>query len=154
MIDEALHLQKIAPIYRKLYGATLILYGPYWQQKSGRRNVVVYDPSNQKTKSVAYAKVKLECFLGRKLHPGMHADHKDENPSNDAIENLEELEAVANKTKSNKKRTQPKPRYICPACGKEFERYAYKVTTLTPACSRSCGAIVGSQKRFSTGQAP
>lgn len=144
--SEAAHLRLISPIYQSLHGANLVLYGPY-SHKSGRRNVVVYDPATQKMKSVAYAKVKLECAIGRKLHPGMQADHKDENPCNDDIANLQELESRANKAKSNRSRAKTLPTYVCAACGKKFSRYAYRVVTDTPACSKSCGVVVGHQKR-------
>ena len=84
--------------FHKLYGANLVVYGPYKRKQDGRRIVVIYDGTRRTTK--LYAKVKLEIKIGHILSKDETVDHIDKNPFNDKFSNLRMLSREKNARRS------------------------------------------------------
>lgn len=112
--------------------------------KDGRLRVYVYDTG----KTISYPKYLMEKELGRKLSPNELVHHKDENPLNNKIDNLE----IKSRSKHSADHMQKyfDTTAICGWCGKEFnwsalqqqrfysERRTGRHTSNTPFCSREC----------------
>lgn len=84
----------------------------------------------------------VECRLGRRLRRNEHVHHKDGNPRNNSLSNLELLSA----SEHIRKHRDPAPTVTltCPACRRKFERtlryvvHGKKVGRVHFFCSRSC----------------
>jgi hypothetical protein len=83
----------------KLYGETVVVWGPY-VCSDGRRRVDVKTSSHPNGITYQYAKVLLELKLGRRLSQGETVDHKDEDKTNDTPDNLQVLTLSENAKKS------------------------------------------------------
>jgi hypothetical protein len=64
------------------------VYGPY-TRKDGRQHIILYDGIQRKT--VSYPKYLMECYLNRYLKSDETVHHKDEDFTNNDINNLEIL---------------------------------------------------------------
>lgn len=119
------------------------VYGPYLGIKgsSERRMVTLVSP--ERTTTMAYARYLLCVREGRWLSPEEEADHQDNNPLNDDLDNLQILTPAANKEKSRRPKTTVD--LICPECGTPFtreRRQTHLVKGGEPStCSRRCGGI-------------
>jgi hypothetical protein len=120
----------------------LKVYGPY-TRKDGRKHIILYDFEKGIRRTVSYPKYLLEQKLGRELEENETCDHKDEDFTNDDLDNLQPLLRVDNARKSIK----PAKLIIvsCAYCNKEFEikeaRYNRNQINLGkagPYCSRRC----------------
>ena len=117
------------------------VYGPYFDSTGKRRivRIVFFDGTSKTTANARYV---LEQHLGRSLTPEEEADHIDENPLNDSIENLQVLAPLENKLKS----ITPAKVWVglCPVCGTEFTKPLNKVShnrkqgKAGPFCGKSC----------------
>lgn len=103
-------------------------------------------------KAITWHKYVYEKKYGRLL-PGIHVHHKNENKSDDRLENLE-AKKIADHARDHHK-PAPTCRYKCPLCKKSFERTDYRVRhnqghqkKAGPFCSKSCGASWGREKQL------
>lgn len=139
---------EVLPPYRGLWRkATLRMC------EDGRRRVTLWNGSVRM--GTTYARYLMSVKLGRFLTEEEHVDHKDEDKSNDDIDNLQILTPLQNLQKNNEfKARQRKAAGIdvlvtvdCEGCGKPFEkslrnvRYA-KSKGWTQTCSRKCKVLV------------
>lgn len=88
--------------------ASATMYGPYerrYKNGSIRRQVILI--FNGRKTSMSYARWLLSVNLGRWLEPHEDADHIDENPLNDSLDNLQVLTKPANIRKSSLGRSSP-----------------------------------------------
>ncbi len=111
--------------------------------KEPRNLVLLVRPNNSKT-SVSYARYLKSCEIGRFLESFEHVDHKDNNPLNDVIENLQILTVKENNAKSRNVRgiTRKWVKLQCPVCKEAFERelnqcHIQKRNRCT-CCSKAC----------------
>lgn len=90
-----------------------------YTNKDGR--LIAYDKTNHKI--VSYPRIIMETYLGRKMLPAEVVHHKDRNPLNNNVENLEVLNR-ADHTKLHMDEVTHKKYYdkimVCPICNKEF----------------------------------
>lgn len=117
------------------------LYGPY-RRKDGRWQLTV-KKNDGKITSISYPKYLYEQYHGIKLLNNETIDHKDNNPDNNEIENLQILTRADNIRKS-----MVYAEYVdlnCKHCGKLFkrrkvvhERNQHIRKTDGPFCSKSC----------------
>lgn len=113
------------------------LYGPYNSggKAIGRQHVIlVYTDGTRKTKS--YSKYLLEKKIGRELTSDETCDHKDDNFTNNDLDNLQALSRGDNIRKSS-----PGPNLvtlICDYCLKSFERTKAQIRGEFNYCSKSC----------------
>ncbi|HCT78707.1 MAG TPA: hypothetical protein DGT23_19470 [Micromonosporaceae bacterium] len=92
-----------------------------------------------------YPRYLMAMKLGRLLRDDEHVDHVDNDPSNNAMENLQILTPLENQRKG---KTKPLVSLVCASCGIAFERQRHKVRGLgfraevkvPTCCSRSCSA--------------
>lgn len=117
---------------------------------NGRRYVCLYN--NQKDRSIiSYARYLMSVSLGRFLKAEEHVDHKDDDYSNDSIDNLQILTQAENnaKKRENELRFSGLKAYwvilTCPVCNGDFVKRTRvfiraqkegKILT----CSRTCSA--------------
>ena len=87
-----------------------------YENKDGRLRV--YISNGKKHKVISYPKFLLEKYLNRYLTDTETVHHRDGNPLNNDIENLEVLERKIHCAK-DVIRNRP-VRFACPECGKEF----------------------------------
>lgn len=118
------------------------IYGPYLR-KDNRKHVVIYNLVTKKRTTVSYPKFLLQEKIGRVLTGEETTDHKDEDFTNDCIENLQILTRVENAKKS----IVPAKiiSLVCKWCNTEFQRRKavedYNREFLLkegPFCSRTC----------------
>lgn len=121
--------------------------------EDGRRRVTLWNGSVRM--GTTYARYLMSVKLGRFLTEEEHVDHKDEDKSNDDIDNLQILTPLQNVQKNIEfKSRQRKDAGLdvivtvdCEGCGKPFEkplrnvRYA-KAKGQSQTCSRKCKALV------------
>lgn len=118
--------------------------------KDGRMRVYLKDSK----KVISYPKYLMEQHLGRCLSDDEQVHHKDGNPLNNDIDNLE----VISFEEHLKKHAEENRKYcdktmVCPWCGNSFlwtakqQQESYKNrnrnTNTSPFCSRSCAAKFG-----------
>lgn len=123
------------------------VWGPYLYKNSVRKYVCVKYEDGTK-KSTALARHLLEVHLGRELEGDETADHINEDPGDDRIENLQVLRLIPNVLKSLAHRNihTPKGTYECARCGISFERSLSivrgheKEGRHRQFCTLSCGA--------------
>lgn len=114
--------------------------------KDGR--VRAYIRENGKKKVVSYPRIIMERFLGRRLFPDEQVHHKNENPLDNRIENLEVLHFTEHQRLHAQKYFDKTVK--CLYCGKEFlwtalqQRYFHGNknrkghNVVGPFCSKSC----------------
>lgn len=118
-------------------------YGPYLR-KDGRKHVVIIsDDGTRTTKS--WPRILMEQKLGRPLLPEETVDHKDEDKSNDVLDNLQLLSLKENSLKSAVLRRAERIQLVCKCCKTVFERrlalelYDRNVRKKDgPFCSKQC----------------
>ena len=122
----------------------LKVFGPY-VRKDGRKHVVLQDTVTKKLKTVSYPKYLVELREGRYLTDDETVDHRDDDFTNDDLDNLQILSRSANASKSAKRRVPQK--FSCPVCNAEFELEGTSLSRATvnrskgrsgPYCSKSC----------------
>ena len=119
---------------------------------------------------VSYPRVIMENFLGRKLLPEEEVHHKDGNPLNNEIDNLE----VMTKAEHLKIHAEENRKYfdkimICPWCGEEFlwtadQQLKYQQNSArkrnvmesagSPFCSKICSGKYGRSIQSKNGVVP
>ena len=117
--------------------------------KDGRLRVYVRETK----KTVSYPKYLMEKELGRKLLPGEEVHHKDENPLNNNIDNLEVRFHGEHQAEHSTKYHDTTA--VCGWCGREFlwtrlqqqrfysERRIGRKHSDLPFCSRECSGRYG-----------
>lgn len=117
------------------------VYGPYLNK--GRLRVVLVSIDDRKT--VSYPKYLIEKELGRYLNSKETVHHKDSDPLNNKIENLEILERSVHASQDVKRVKDQK--FRCPECGVDFFLKGKKLNDAVqnrnkgkagPFCGRSC----------------
>ncbi|RTK92194.1 MAG: hypothetical protein EKK61_05670 [Rickettsiales bacterium] len=83
-----------------------------------RKVVILYNNKIQRS-SISYARYLMSISLKRYLNDDEHADHIDNNKTNDIIENLQILTQKENNKKSGKGRTYLS--FTCPICNIKFK---------------------------------
>lgn len=120
-------------------------YGPY-TRSDGRMHIIEYDTLTQKRTTISYPKW-LVLEAGIEIPEGYEVHHKDEDFTNNSLDNLE----VKLKSKHNSEHSKGTPMYEfeCPVCGQEseVEFRVYKRNQLTlgkagPYCSKSCAGKI------------
>lgn len=123
-----------------------------YENKDGRLRA--YNKTTHKVTS--YPRVLMESILGRPLLPTEDVHHKDENPRNNNLDNLEVIDHRAHTREHAINSDFAKRKYfsknmICPVCGQIFiwseksqANHARKKRVGGPFCSRSCaGKVTG-----------
>lgn len=124
------------------------MYGPY---RSGSGHLFLTDGS----RSVFLHRVVMEEHLGRKLAADEIVHHRNEDPSDNRLENLEVMTWSAH-VKHHHKRT-PMMECVCVGCRKVMvrpereERRRLKNGKAGPFCGKSCAARVTTQTRWDKG---
>ena len=118
----------------------------------GRSRVHLYHPVTKHRCWLTLAKYRLEVSLGRLLKESEEADHQDGDTTNDDVDNIQPLGRYENIVKAVQQlgRTAVYRDLICPVCGVNFQRRAYRVDLKiqrghTPTCSRKCGGVFSHQ---------
>lgn len=104
-----------------------------------RRTIILWNSSDDRS-STSYARYLMTVKLGRWLDDAEHVDHKDDDKTNDVVENLQILSQQENNKKSSKNKTYYD--FLCPVCFTPFKleaRAAFNKNN--PTCSRRCGGI-------------
>lgn len=127
----------------------------YQSKKDGRIRQVIVDDNGKHT-SKSYPRILMEKKLGRPLEPYEDVHHKDENPSNNDLSNLEiRLHGEHQREHSQKYLNTTE---ICQVCGIKFvmkkEKWQRLFSDLSRlktkpryiTCSRSCASKAGSNK--------
>lgn len=138
----------------------------YMHKNEGR--LMAYIKETQQV--VSYPRVIMENYLGRKLLPEEEVHHKDGNPLNNDIDNLEVLTKEEHlKIHAEENRKYYDKTMICPWCGEEFlwtadkqiyfqgnskrNRNAFE-NTGSPFCSKSCAGKYGRNMQIENGSDP
>jgi len=114
------------------------VYGPY-KRKDNREHVIIIDGSERKT--VSYPKYLLQQS-GVNIPKGYDIPHKNEDPTDNRLENLEIIEH--SKHVSEHQTPAEMYKFTCPECGKRAEiplsrfRGNAKQNKAGPFCGRSC----------------
>jgi hypothetical protein len=112
------------------------VYGPYGRT---RRSVTLISQNgikgiDQHAFSLAYAKYLMSVQLGRQLEPYEIVHHKNENPLDDSLENLEVVShGLHGAIHTNGWKMKV---FVCQSCGKEFE--SRDDGQYRKYCSREC----------------
>lgn len=138
----------------------------YLHKNEGR--LMAYIKETQKV--VSYPRVIMENHLGRKLLPNEEVHHKDDNPLNNDIDNLEVLTKEEHlRLHAEENRKYFDKTMVCPVCGNEFlwtakqqSRFhanAYKKEQKgnynnLPFCSKSCCGKYGRKIQEEAGIIP
>lgn len=122
------------------------VYGPYLRKDLRKHTVIVKDDGSKTTKS--FPKYLMENKLGRELADDETVDHKDEDKTNNDIDNLQILSRSDNAKKAMLLRPRKIYKFVCPHCGKDSEKYLNQVLSnwkkgkAGPYCSRQCSGKV------------
>ena len=100
--------------------------------------------SEQHRTTIAYAKYVLETHLGRTLKLGYEAHHRDEDHTNDTIENLEEVEKNNHRERHTHGQTMVSG--TCSYCGVTFQREK-RNARLMRYCGRPCWRLARKGKQ-------
>lgn len=118
--------------------------------KDNRRTVILYNSHSDRS-STQYARYLMAVKLGRFLEEHEHIDHKDDDKTNDHIDNLQILTLAQNNIKTHKK---PNVELICPNCHNIFERTrtqlrgrTHLIQTGLICCSKKCGGQYGHKRK-------
>lgn len=126
----------------------------YMNKKDGRVRQVIVDDNGRHT-SKSYPRILMEEKLGIPLEPYEDVHHKDENPSNNSLDNLEiRIHGEHQRAHSQKYKDTEE---ICQVCGTRFimskerwrnffsdlSRKSNKLRYLT--CSKSCAGKAGNK---------
>ncbi len=115
-----------------------------FHQKEGRMQVCLIHFETGKRTTITFAKFQMSVKLGRILTRDEEVDHKDEDKTNDDIDNLQILTTIENKAKwAQLKAPKELTDFICPQCSKPFQiekRQLHSSKGKIRCCSRSCAA--------------
>lgn len=138
---------------KKLYGCKNIL-GPY-ESKDGRKRCVIYfEKGNTPSKSLS--RVLMEDKLDRLLDPDEEVDHRDDDKTNDDINNLQILTSEQNKKKYELKQFEELLNFHvipCASCNELFylsdNDYKTRIKhTDALCCSRSCSSKYNATNQY------
>lgn len=107
-------------------------------------NLIPMDKSGElKRKTISYARYLMSVKEKRVLDKNEHVDHKDNDKTNDDIDNLQIMTLAANNVKEARRHGRKYVKLKCPNCGCIFERrkgntYLQKSGAKYTACSRFC----------------
>jgi hypothetical protein len=113
--------------------------------KLGRKYIILYKDSRSRS-SISNARYVLSCSLGKIIPREMHVDHINNDPTDDALVNLQLLSQADNNRKTHKTGITIDT-YTCPVCNKEFKLTAKFRSKKVKTCSRRCGGIRGQQSK-------
>ena len=119
------------------------VYGPRFHEIENRNYVVLYNKDSKQRKCISYARYLMSIKLQRFLLKSEEVDHKDNNKSNDDIENLQILTSLENAKKAANVKGVRFGKFLCPQCSVVFERriglsHIQQKTKLADFCTRSC----------------
>lgn len=132
------------------------IYGPY-QGKDNRLRCVLVHKITKRKRTVSYPKFLFETHHQRFVKDGFEIHHKDENPLNNDITNLEEIEKkthVKNHGLQQDNKYEKIKIFKCLFCKKDFSMNRNKQRNFNhnqkqgktgPFCSKSCS---GKHSRF------
>jgi choline kinase len=115
--------------------------GPYYDDSTGRMRIELKSEEDRIT--MQYSKYLMEKHLKRYLMDHEVVHHKDENPLNNTLTNLE----VLTRLEHQRLHLQKSDDFICPQCKREFTLCGAKRTASTknrrqskagPFCNKSC----------------
>lgn len=120
------------------------IYGPYFHSKHKRWYVIVFW-SKEIKKMLLLSRFRMQEYLNRELDSKEHVDHKDNNPRNDDLNNLQVLINTDHNTKTHLKYEDEKIE-VCEFCNQPFvedRKQQYKRTEARKRggkayCSRIC----------------
>jgi hypothetical protein len=129
------------------------VYGPYTHKGTGRKIVVVYDDSG-KRKSMSYARFLLQESLGRELTGDETADHIDEDPTNDDLDNLQVLTPTENIEKARRSGKVAGNAKLIEFGKSEASREASRRRLLTanPSSKLTQAEVIEIRRAFATGE--
>lgn len=112
-------------------------------KKDGRKRIDLFNSNKDRT-TISYARYLMSVHIGEIISDEFEVDHKDDDNSNDVIENLQILSKADHLEKTRKivKTGRTMIECVCAFCGiifekeKRFVKSEYKNTF----CSRSCNA--------------
>lgn len=114
-------------------------------------NLIPMDKSGElKRKTISYARYLMSVKEKRVLDKNEHVDHKDNDKTNDDIDNLQIMTLSENTKKAAKLHGRKYVKLRCPNCGQIFERrkgntYLQKKDSNYTACSRACSSSFGAK---------
>lgn len=121
------------------------VYSGYKEKKDGRKIISLYSTKTKESRNIHYARLVLECKLGRRLVGDETCDHIDGNRTNDHPDNLQVLSQSENRRKDAVKLKKYASKYTkvnCLQCDKEFMKYTAQVAHYPNSfCSHSCRTI-------------
>lgn len=110
---------------------------------------------NNKRKSIFFHRLVYKLFCGD-IPKGMHIHHKDKNPLNNSLANLELKEAKQHLREHSQKYFDKE--VVCPVCGKPFIWTAkqqamhfgnrFRTASEQPMCSKHCVGIFGQKQQM------
>lgn len=108
----------------------------------GRKRVDLFNSNSDRT-TVSYARYLMACREGRYLTEDEEVDHKDTDPTNDRLDNLQILSTKEHRLKTAKENTgRSIVTLSCCNCGTLFDRelrlIKFKPSQVNHFCSRSC----------------
>lgn len=130
------------------------VYGPYLDGRKTRLFVqLIYADGHRK--STGNARWIMEQHLGRYLTDEETVDHRDDDPMNDVIENLQIMSLA-----DNIRKAAPPPEMVsitCPECGVTVEKLARQVRHNQdvlgkpgPYCGKKCAGRVNARRRYAS----
>ncbi len=140
-----------------LYPGFAKVYGPYVDKDNdNREHIILYGPEGRKSgrRTISWPKAMMEVKLGRRLGLDEVVDHKDDNPANNQYSNFQILTVAGNNAKARAVLgiTAEMKSFICPVCGKPFEKEARVVRhnqeaqkKAGPFCGKSCAGKYGTK---------
>lgn len=120
------------------------IYGPYTRKDKRQHIIKIDDNGNRCTQS--YPRYLMESYLKRKLLCTEEVDHKDNDPTNNSINNLQILTGKLNRQKEMSRPHRIKKMFngICLVCNTSFSKSLAQVNgnkkkgKKGPFCSRKC----------------
>ena len=132
--------------------------GPYPYSYDKRRKFVVITFDDGSKKSVSYPRYVMEQHLGHPLPANKDVHHKDENPSNNDISNLELVDRIKHRRDHSTKHSFEESTETCVICGKQFvytvqrkRDYFHntgKLVNDNPTCSKVCQCKFARQEQL------
>lgn len=123
------------------------VYGPY-ERKQDQRKIVVLKLIDGSLTTKSYARYLYEKEHGEIGDIDLTVDHKDEDVTNDTLDNFDLLPRAINIAKSARANIYED---ACPSCGEKFKRAMSQVKRtlakgLEPCCSKNCSGRLNAYK--------